>query len=433
MSTTSITATKMITEHLKEPILCAVSGGADSMYMLARLQSEGFSVMAAHFNHCLRGAESDRDEDFVRGFCAANGVLFAAERGNVRACAAKKGMSLETAARELRYAFLQRTAERFGAGCIATAHTADDNAETMLFHLARGTGLRGLGGIPPVRGNIVRPILDCTRSEIMSWLTEHGVPFVEDSTNASDDYARNRIRHAVCPVLTEINEGFLQNTVRTAQLLREDEEFLQSLADAHIAEHGADALALCELPQPVAVRVVRTLTRADLSRVHLDAILRVAREGGTADVPGMRVTRRGGQLCIGAEHEKLREQRVVDGEMTLEEAGLVLAAQKEKACAKNGAPWRTFFFPDEAICGTMSVGPRREGDRIRPIGRGCSKSLKQLFQEAGVEPWQRDVWPVLRDESGVLAVYGIAADERTAGDGNDKNGWKIVFQPITEE
>lgn len=423
----------MITEHLREPILCAVSGGADSMYMLARLQSEGFALMAAHYNHGLRGAESDRDEAFVRAYCAEHGIPFVSERGDVRACAQERSMSLETAARELRYAFLQRAAEDTGAACIATAHTADDNAETMLFHLARGTGLRGLGGIPPVRGNIVRPILDCTRSEIVQWLTEHGVSYVEDSSNASDDYARNRIRHAVCPVLAEINEGFLQNTVRTAQLLREDEEFLQSLADAHIAEHGADALALNELPQPVAARVVRTLTRSDLSRVHLDAILRVAREGGTADVPGMRVTRRGGQLCIAPENRKLREQRVVSARMRLEEAGLALLAQKERGGAKNCAPWCTFFFPDEAICGTMSVGPRREGDRIRPIGRGCSKSLKQLFQEAGVEPWQRDVWPVLRDDQGVLAVYGIAADERTAGDGNDKNGWKIVFQPITEE
>lgn len=423
----------MITEHLKEPILCAVSGGADSMYMLARLKSEGFAVVAAHYNHCLRGAESDRDEAFVRGYCAANGVPFAAERGNVRDYAVKEGMSLETAARELRYAFLQRAAESFGAACIATAHTADDNAETMLFHLARGTGLRGLGGIPPVRGNIVRPILDCTRSEIVHWLTEHRVAYVEDSTNASDDYARNRIRHAVCPVLTEINKGFLENTVRTAQLLREDEAFLQSLADAHIADHGADATALNELPQPIAVRVVRKLTRDDLSRVHLDAILRVAREGGTANVPGLRVSRRSGRLCIGAESEKLREQSVATGSTTLEAAGLVLRAQKERGHAKNCAPWRTFFFPDEVICGTMSVGPRREGDRIRPIGRGCSKSLKQLFQEAGVEPWQRDAWPVLRDDQGVLAVYGIAADERTAGSGNDKYGWKLAFQPITEE
>ncbi len=423
----------MITEHLKEPILCAVSGGADSMYMLARLKSEGFSVLAAHYNHCLRGAESDRDEVFVRDYCAEQGIAFLSERGDVRAFAAERGMSLETAARELRYAFLQEAAENSGAACIATAHTADDNAETLLFHLARGTGLRGLGGIPPVRGNIVRPILDTTRLEILPWLTEHGVPYVEDSSNDSDDYARNRIRHAVCPVLAEIIEGFLQNTVRTAQLLREDEDFLQSLADAHIAEHGADASALSELPQPIAARVVRTLTRADLSRVHLDAILRVAREGGAADVPGLRVTRRGGQLRIGAESKKLREQSVVTGSMTLEESGLVLLAQKERSSAKNCAPWRTFFFPDEAICGTMSVGARREGDRIRPAGRGCSKSLKQLFQEAGVEPWQRDVWPVLRDDLGVLAVYGIAADERTVGNGNDKYGWKLSFQPLTEE
>ena len=173
-------------------ILCAVSGGADSMYLLARLMELGYTVAAAHYNHGLRGGEADRDETFVRGFCAARGVVFVSEKGGAAAFAAEQGMSVETAARTLRYDFLERTADALGAAVIATAHTADDNAETLLLHLARGTGLKGLGGIPPVRGRVVRPMLHVTRAEIEEYLRAHGIDYVTDSTNASDEYARCR-------------------------------------------------------------------------------------------------------------------------------------------------------------------------------------------------------------------------------------------------
>ena len=136
-------------------ILCAVSGGVDSMYLLSTLFESGHAVAAAHFNHGLRGAEADRDEAFVRDFCAGRGIAFHAGRGDTRAYAARNRLGIEEAARTLRYAFLERTADICGAAVIATAHTADDNAETLLMHLTRGAGLHGLGGIP--RGARHRP------------------------------------------------------------------------------------------------------------------------------------------------------------------------------------------------------------------------------------------------------------------------------------
>ena len=183
-------------------VLCAVSGGVDSMYLLYRMAElaaqRGFVVGCAHFNHGLRGAESDRDEAFVRAQCEKLGVPFYAGRGDVTSV---RGMGTEAAARELRYAFLTQCAAEHGYDWIATAHTADDNAETLLLNLARGCGLRGLTGIPPQRGKYLRPMLDTTRAQAEAYLTAHAIPHVEDSTNASDAYARNRVRHHAVPAL----------------------------------------------------------------------------------------------------------------------------------------------------------------------------------------------------------------------------------------
>ena len=167
--------------------LCAVSGGLDSMCLLEMTvrqgQKQGRRVAAAHFNHQLRGAEADRDEAFVRDWCAAREIPFFAGRGDVRAFAEKTGRTVEEAARQLRYKFLEETRRREGFGCILTAHHADDSAETMLLNLLRGTGLKGLTGIPEKRDCILRPLLSVTRAELAAYAAEHRIPFVEDSTN----------------------------------------------------------------------------------------------------------------------------------------------------------------------------------------------------------------------------------------------------------
>ena len=196
-------------------MLCAVSGGVDSMYLLHRMAElgaqRGFAVGCAHFNHGLRGAESDRDEAFVRAQCEKLGVPFYAGRGDV---ASVRGMGTEAAARELRYAFLTHCADEHGYDWIATAHTADDNAETLLLNLARGCGLRGLTGIPPQRGKLLRPMLDTTRAQAEAYLTARAIPHVEDSTNAADTYARNRVRHHAVPALESVNHRLCAAYIR---------------------------------------------------------------------------------------------------------------------------------------------------------------------------------------------------------------------------
>ena len=400
-------------------MLCAVSGGADSMYLLCCLAEMGYPVAAAHFNHGLRGAESDRDEEFVRAFCRERGIPYVSERGDVKAFVRENGLSQEEGARELRYAFLERARASVNGAVIATAHNAEDNAETLLLNLLRGTGLRGLGGIPPVRGNIVRPMLAVTRDEVEAYLTERGIPHVEDSTNGQDVYTRNRIRHEVMPVLKELNPAFVQSAGRTAELLRRDGEYLDHLAERFVLEHSrGNALPVKELmalPEAVRSRAVRRMGRGAFSSVQTGAILAL-QPGGVADVSGMRVGRTRELLVFGVpEKDSLPERELREGEwVDVPEAGISVRfcrGTPEKAVYR---PFITFSFSCEKIYGNITVGSRREGDRFRPAGRGCTKTLKQLFMELDVPVWERETVPVLRDEKGILFVWGVGPDERTA-------------------
>ena len=184
-------------------VLCALSGGADSMALLSVLEAlakpRSLTLHAAHFNHQLRGEESQRDEDFVVQWCQKRGIPLVVGRGDVAQEAQEQGKGVEETARAMRYGFLTATAQELGADKIATAHNADDNAETLLLHLARGTGLDGLTGIPPVRGILIRPLLATPRIDIAVYLAQEEIPHVEDSSNQDTVYARNRLRQEVMP------------------------------------------------------------------------------------------------------------------------------------------------------------------------------------------------------------------------------------------
>lgn len=418
-------------------ILCAVSGGADSMYLLHRLYTMGCSVAAAHFNHGLRGAEADRDEEFVRCFCEENGIPFLSERADVAAFAEREHMGVEEAARLMRYAFLERAADALSAEVIATAHTADDNAETLLMHLVRGTGLHGLCGIPPVRGRIVRPMLDTTRAEVERYLRENGVPHAEDSTNADDAFLRNRIRHEVIPVLRRENPQFSEAVSRTAKLLRQDDAFLEKLAEDFLArnadERSVCASALCAQPRPVASRAIRRMVGAYLTAEQTDAVLRTANCGGRMDASGICVARSGDRLFLNpVERAEIRLRRIEVGDvLAIPEADLLVRCEKiDRIPPVVYKSLNTFYFQCANIYGTIFVDTRRSGDRLRLPGRGCSKTLKSLFQERGIPAWERPSVPVLRDEAGILGVYGIGPAERVAAGEDTRDVLKIEFSRL---
>jgi tRNA(Ile)-lysidine synthase len=416
-------------------VLACVSGGADSMCMLdilVRLTPEfGYTVEVAHFNHMLRGDESERDMGFVADYCDKAGIKCHAGRGDTAAEAARVRAGIEETARDMRYAFFEKAAGCTGAAVIATAHTADDNAETVLLNLARGTGARGLCGIPPVRGRIIRPMLCVTRRDVEAYLSERGIPHVEDSTNISGDYARNRLRHGVMPVLRAINPAAVENIMHASELSRSDDDFLRSEARRFISDcpnvGRASVRELLELHPAVAARVVRALAGVRLSRAHVSAVLNLCRRdspSGAAYLPGgVSAFREYGYITF-APSEAPRGFGFEPVELTpgiqarLEGAGIVISCEEGVYCDKINKSLTTFMFDKDKICGKLSVRPREAGDKINILGAGGrpsgTKTLKKLFIERRIPARARASVPVISDEAGPLAICGVGRGSRCA-------------------
>ena len=413
-------------------VLCAVSGGADSvclLHLLCRLRGErAVEVFAAHFEHGIRGEESIRDADFVRELCEKYAVELRLEHCDVPAAAARKHMGLEETARELRYAFLEKCADELECDYILTAHNADDNAETVLFNLSRGSGIQGLCGIPRRRGRIFRPILDISRGEIEEYLSSQGIAHVEDSSNASDDYSRNLIRHHVMPALRKINPALCAAVTRSTALLRQDEDFLSAQADEFIeAEFDGECLSLaslCALHPAVSGRVLRKICDKSLSAQHVESALDFIRaEGyGLLSLPGQTLRREQGKLYFdaGAGGEIITRQLIPGQRLELPEAGLAILSYFDVFDKEIHGLFKTYALKCESIYGNLSCTGRKAGDRISPLGRGCTKSLKSLFMERGLTQSQRRLCPVIRDEKGIVLVPGLAQAERCRCEKGDR-------------
>ena len=401
-------------------VLCAVSGGLDSMCLLDYMtRQKGFSVAAAHFNHRLRGTEADRDEEFVRDYCAQHRIPFVSGSGDVRAFAEKEGLSIEEAARQLRYDFLKETAEENGADAILTAHHADDNAETVLLSLIRGTGSAGLAGIPQVRGNICRPFLRIPRSELAAYAQAHDVPHVEDSTNADPGAAaRNALRGTVMPVLRQLNPRFAENIARTSAILREESDALESMARGltEQARELPDGVAipcmmLMDMPNAVAERTILQLMaqvaghRRDLTAAHVLAVLDLARgRGEEVSLPyGMTARRKKYTLEITRRPARPAGLPIeVGGAVDFGGTAVILSDQ-----ASPGA------LPIRLPAGAaVSVTPWRPSDWLRLPGSRGKRSFKRLCAERGLTPEERDTLPVLRVGEAHAAdpVFGVQPD-----------------------
>ena len=410
-------------------ILAAVSGGRDSMCMLHMLHSLsgqlGFSLAAVHYNHKLRGPASDADAAFTQEACRQLGIPCCTGSGDVAAAAAASGRGIEETARSMRYAFFRAAAEKTGAARVATAHTADDNAETVLFNLTRGSGTRGLCGIPPVRDIFVRPLLCISRAQVDAYLQENGIPYREDATNQTDDYTRNRIRHHVIPVLKEINPAFCAAVSGMTALLQDDETCLDAQAAQFIAEccpsGRCPAKALAALPRAVSSRVVRRLFGMGLSRRHVDAVLALAagsNPSASIDLDGVTVRREYDRLTDRPAGGTFDPVTISPGETkTLPGTGLRVRCALCPPGEKFYKSFTTFLLNSDIICGTIMIRPRQAGDSFCPTGRGCTKSLKKLLIEEKIPAAQRGLIPVAADSRGILAVYGLGTDARTMPDG----------------
>lgn len=404
-----------------DTVICAVSGGTDSIAMLFAFyllkDTLKIQVEAAHFNHQLRGAESDRDEAFVREFCRNYDIPLHVGTGTVKA--GKKG--LEAAARDARYAFLNGL-----DGKIATAHTADDNAETVLMHLLRGTGLKGLGGIAPIRGKLIRPMLGITREEAEGFLEEWGLSHIEDSSNGTDAFLRNRLRHHVMPLLKGENPRLAETVTRMALNLREDEEYLSAQADHEILP---TVERLKEMPKALRRRCMARFLRESGVKEPEDAHIAQAEALLYADSPSARASFPGG-VTIARQYDRLvvLEDGGALEEQVLTCPGEVLLPGCRVVCvpaAENVQSPEAFTVVPE---GQMVLRSRRAGDEIRLSGG--TKSLKKLFIDRKIPAAERARVPVLGDNRGILGVYGIGADtRRMAGEGP---GVTVRFEKIQE-
>lgn len=410
-------------------VLCAVSGGADSMCLLALLRELGcFSLAAAHFEHGIRGEESLRDCAFVEEYCRENGVVCYTEHADVPRYAAANGLGLEEAAREQRYAFLERTAAERGYDWIATAHNLGDNAETVLLHLARGAGLAGLCGIPPRRGRILRPLLGLSRAEIEQVLRESGTPHVEDSSNGETRYSRNRIRAEVLPALRELNPSFEEAVARMGKLLRRDEEFLGALAqdflDAHFDGESLPAAELLGLHSAVSGRVLRRLLPRAAEEEHIERALALCKgtERKTLDLPGVRLCCERGRLYFAPdEPAPIPETEIAPGAcFFLPEAGLTIRCEIAEQGEEIHNSFKTYSLKYESISWPLRCSSPREGERYRPAKRGCTKTLRALFAEKKATQREKLSTPVFRDAEGVVLVPPFGAAERCAPSASER-------------
>jgi tRNA(Ile)-lysidine synthase len=423
-------------------VLCAVSGGLDSMCLLHFMMGQpGFSVAAAHFNHQLRGDAADRDQHFVEDWCAARHIPCFTGSGDTRALMAAEGLSAEEAARKLRYAFLEKTAAEAGFDAILTAHHADDNAETMLLNLIRGTGSAGLAGIPPVRGKICRPFLRLSREALAEYARAHGLDYVEDETNGEDIAARNVLRHQVLPVLRQLNPRAVEHMSFTAGVVERESKAIETLAAAvmerSVRTDGQIAIpcpALLEALPPVAERAVLGLlsaaagARRDLGSAHVEAVLALVkqgREGAQLSLPYGLTARIQNAALVIALPQPRPEQTILRVGYSSHWGYYTLTLH-----TKPEGEGLALSLPEEDT--PLRVGPCPPAGRLELPGSRGSRSIKRLCLDRRISLAERDNLPAIYAGKKLAAVWPLGTD-RAFEPGKKKRDFFIQIIHNTEE
>lgn len=437
-------------------VLAGVSGGMDSITLLHILwtlrKERRFTLQVVHFNHLIRGAQADADAGLVRELAGALGLPAIVERCDVPAFRAARGLSLEEAAREARYAFFERACRRTGAVRVALGHHADDQAETILLNLLRGAGPAGLKGIPPVRGPYIRPLLNVRRREIAAYCRRHRLPFREDASNREDTYTRNRIRLHLIPRLErEYNPRLVEALVHLGQICREEDAYLEEqaaglyLVAEREPEAGGPALeldieALRTAPPPLRRRLLRRAWRkltgspADLSYVHVQALLEMLDNpagGRTVVLPGRaKAVRTGFRLCFYCGDGRpvtvspYFYPLAVPGYTYIPEIDITIQAE---LVPPGQVPEPRRLSPREVLLDRgrlpepLFVRRRQAGDRFMPLGMQEPVRLKKFLNGCGITAEQRDCLPLVVCGDDIIWVGGVRPGEK----------WKVT--PSTKD
>lgn len=409
---------------LSNEITVALSGGADSvclLYALNELKEKlGITLSAAHLNHSIRGDEADRDEAFVKELCSRLGIPLFCERIDVPEYAKSNSISLELAARQVRYDFLARISK----GVVATAHSADDNLETVIFNLARGTALKGLCGIPPVRDRIIRPLIYCSRTDIEQYCEKNGLSYVTDSTNLSDDYTRNKIRHNIVPVLKEVNSAAADAVTRMSESLSLDNDLLEGLAleeyKNRVVDAQLDIKGFDKIHKAISIRVLKcflnNLDILEFSSRHLEQLYNICVRGGEISLPKLTFISESGRLHIKTDALSDREYKVEV--LPIEKSEFLNSKKINNLLLKN-------YLDCDRIVGKLEIRTKLSGDTIKLKNKNGTKTLTKLYNEYRIPLTERNTLPVLCDDKGVVWVYKIGVAERCAADENSKNILKI--------
>lgn len=431
-------------------VLVAVSGGADSVALLYALRSMGhvlpLHLTVAHLNHGIRGSAAARDARFVEKLAARLGLVYAGGFADVPALARKTGDSLEMAGRKARYAFLEKTALDSGCRSVATAHTADDNAETLLLMLLRGCGLQGLAGMAPEsqygKVRIIRPMLGLSRVEIERYLRASSLPWKEDSSNTDLDFVRNRVRRELLPLMeARYNPRIRETLARLAEVLREENSLLEMLSRRALARaarsrgRALDCKTLAACHAALRRRVLRQWLGANAASFQstgfrlindVDAMMLPGGARRMELTGGMLVERCANRLVIGRKQVEItsvyRRRICIPGRTLLPAAGLVVDARLAAGIQRERAPFGR--YPTGASLSLARLGnrslwarPWRPGDRMRPFGLDGSKKIHDIFADAKVPARLRAKLPVFTCGGEVVWIpgYRIAADWTVSG------------------
>ncbi len=423
----------VITENLLQKgdrVLVALSGGADSVALLKALwllQEEwGLSLTAAHLHHGIRGEEADADLALCERLCQSLNIPLITEHKNLPALCKQTGEGEEECGRRVRYEFFSSIPDM---DKIATAHTANDNAETLLLHLSRGAGLQGLRGILPKRGKVIRPLINCTRQQVEAFCREQRLPFSNDSTNKDTRYRRNFMRHKVLPLLEQINPAFVESVGRCANANQKDFDYLRLVGEQLLQKattQNGYSLPILQQAHPVELHyalqlLIQQQNLKNPSAVMWKNLTSIIQKGegectlsqglsafafqGTFWLEQKDETPKPAPLSVGLEQ---KTYQLGKKQVTLEIKTLTPSEITQKVCN-----FLTYQGPDGDKIGTsLFLRTRREGDTITLAHRGCTKSLKKLMNEMKIPQNKRNRLVVLADEKGVLWVEGIGCDAR---------------------
>jgi tRNA(Ile)-lysidine synthase len=433
---------------LGDRLLVALSGGPDSLSLLHALVGHPeLEVGAIHVHHGMRGAEADSDVEYLKSLCEGWGVPLAVEYADVPALAAERRMSAEEAGRDARYAAFAKVATEQGWGKVATAHNADDQAETVLMRLLRGTGTDGLAGIPERRSlargvEVVRPLLRTPRSAIEAYCREHGLKPLQDATNLDVRYRRSQVRYQVLPLLEEYSPSVRDHLRRLAAQAREERDLMDGLAERVLVQAARveqdDAWPWLPAGERVVIRVSRLLEAGDvLARRALRMALRGASPGvevdaellarllrlmraisGAIELPGCsyRAVRLGGDLVILRAAPDPLEGEVVPlalrGSTVLPGWGAVIEAASVGRPQDLRVPAEQALLDRGALHPPLRVRSPRRGDRFHPLNAPGTKLLSDLFVDRKIARDARASWPVVEDEDGIVWVPGLMIAHR---------------------